>query len=82
MRDLYFGQPIDWSDRCPFCNNPISYHASVCPHCTREIDQRYDRLQPSISGIETGLCVAVLSVLMIGGFAVIVIPIALILFGR
>jgi len=61
---------------------PISYQASICPYCTRQIDHRYDRLPPQISGIETGLCVAVLSVLMIGGFAVIVIPIALILFGR
>jgi len=61
---------------------PISYQASICPYCTQGIDHRYDRLRPPISGIETGLCVAVMSVLMIGGFAVIVIPMALVLFGR
>jgi hypothetical protein len=82
MRDLLHGQPVDLSDRCPICHMPVSYQASACPYCTREIDHRYDRVPPPISGIEEGVCVTVLSVLMIGGLALIVIPIALVLFGR
>jgi len=60
---------------------PVSYQALSCPYCIRDIDHRYDRLPLPISGIETCLCLAVLSGLVIGGFALIVIPMVLILFG-
>jgi hypothetical protein len=80
VRDLIHGQPVDLSDRCPYCKSPVSYFASFCPNCTRAIDHRFNRQPPPISRFEFSLCAAILGVLMLGGFALIVIPMLLVLF--